>query len=198
MCHPIAGAVISGVGSVFQTMEQRKAVAAKNRANQIATNNRNTIKIAKNREDNVNLAKTADANYAGIMAALGAQDISARRMSSELSQADTNSLIKIMKDARGMEGFGNTATRLQNAGWQEEGKVRSALAHRFTSGIEATEMKKESLLTEYNANLRTGNPLVLESDPIPQRAPSLLPTFLGAAGDVWTAKADYERGEKDD
>ena len=198
MCGPIAGAVISGVGSIYGAMEDRKAVAAKNRANQIATNNRNTIKIAKNREDNVNLAKSADANYAGIMAALGAQDLSARRMSSELSQADTNSLIKIMKDARGMEGFGNTATRLQNAGWQEEGKARSAAAHSFTSGIEATEIKKENLLAQYNSNLRTGNPLVLESDPIPQRAPSLLPTFLGAAGDVWTAKADYERGEKDE
>tara|TARA_R100001082_G_scaffold96103_1_gene63542 strand:- start:1642 stop:2268 length:627 start_codon:yes stop_codon:yes gene_type:complete len=187
VCSPIAGAVISGVGSIYGAMEQRKAVAAENRANQIATNNRNTIKIAKHNEDKANQSKIQDANKASVMAAIGGQDLQAYQLASELSQRNVNSLMKIMSNAGGMESFGNTASRLRNKSWQIEGKAMSNAAAAFSRGLEQTELKKEALSSQYNANIRTGSPLILESDPIPKRAPSLLPTFLGAAGKTWDA-----------
>ena len=197
MCGiPVVGAAISAVGGVMAAGEQRKAIAAKNRADRIAHNNRQTIKIARHNESIAQLSKTQDANKAGIQAALGAQQLNAFKMRSELSQRQQLGLVKAFRSAGGIETSGNLASKLQNASWMEEGQAMSNAAAAFTSNLELGELESEGKIAAYNANIRTGNPLILETAPTPARKPSLLPSFLSGAGDVFSAWGSLPRGDR--
>ena len=187
MCNPIVGAVISGVGGVIGAMEQRKAVAAKNRADRIAHNNRQTIKIARHNEKIAQLSKTQDANKAGLVANLGQEQLNLYGMRSELTQSQTKGIIKAFRSAGGIETSGNLGRKLQNASWMEEGQRMSDLAQQFTTSVGQSQLRSEQNISQYNANIRTGDPLILDHAPTPRSKPSLLPSLLSGAGDVWSA-----------
>ena len=197
MCNPIVGAVISGVGGVIGAMEQRKAVAAKNRADRIAHNNRQTIKIAKHNESIAQLSKTQDANKAGLVANLGQEQLNLYGQRAELTQSQTKGIIKAFRSASGIETSGNLGRKLQNASWMEEGQRISDLAQRFTTSVGESELRADQNIAQYNANIKTGSPLILEHAPIPRRKPSLLPSLLSGAGDVFSAW-DLKQGGLDD
>ena len=192
----IIGATISAVGGVMAANEQRKAVAAKNKADMIAHNNRQTIKIARHKEGIAQLSKTQDANKAGLQAALGAQQLNAFKMRSELSQRQQLSLVKAFRSAGGIETSGNLASKLQNASWMEEGQAMSNTAAAFTSNLELGEIESEGKIAAYNANIQTGDPLILGTAPTPAKLPSLLPSILSGLGGMYSAKSDFRRGNK--
>tara|TARA_Y100001938_G_C8002480_1_gene385480 strand:+ start:31 stop:633 length:603 start_codon:yes stop_codon:yes gene_type:complete len=177
---PVIGAVANVVGGVMQTAAERKAIAEQNRNNRIASNNRNLIKIAKNKEENVQIAKTNDSNFAGYLAAVGSQDLNAYKMRSELTQSNVTALKKAFSSSAGMETYGNLGRKLQTASIMEAGQFMSNQASAFVRGIEASEVKKDSLAAQYNSNIRTGNPLILETAPPKLSKPSMLGGFLNA------------------
>lgn len=184
---PVVGAAVSAVGGIMAAQEQRRAIAAKNRADRIAHNNRMKIKIAKHNESLVNLAKTQDANKGGLVAALGSNQLNAFKMRSELNQRHQMGLIKAFRSAGGIETSGNLATKLQSASWMEEGQAMSNAAQQFSSNLALGDINSDAKISQYNANIRTGNPLILDHAPTPMKKPSLLPSFLSGAGDVFSA-----------
>ena len=177
---PIIGAVASVVGGVMQTAAQRKAIAETNANNLEASKNRNKIKIAKNKSENVNVAKGNDSNFAQYLAGIGSYDLNAYKMRSELSQSNVNALKKAFSSSAGMETYGNLGRKLQTASIMESGQYMSNQASAFVRGIEASEVKKDSLAAQYNSNIRTGNPLILETAPPKLSKPSMLGGFLNA------------------
>ncbi len=198
MCGiPIVGAAISAVGGIMAAGEQRKAIAAKNRADRIAHNNRQTIKIAKHNESIAQLSKTQDANKAGLVANLGQEQLNLYGMRSELTQSQTKGIIKAFRSAGGIETSGNLGRKLQNASWMEEGQRMSDLAQQFTTSVGQSQLRSEQNISQYNANIKTGNPLILEQAPTPRSKPSLLPSLLSGAGDVFSAW-DLKQGGLDD
>ena len=194
----LAGTVLGGVSDVWKTAEERNAIAAKNRADRIASNNRNRIKIAKHNESVVNLAKTQDANKAGLQANLGQEQLNLYGQRSELTQSQTKGIIKAFQSAAGIETSGNLGRKLQNASAMEEGQRISDLAQRFTTSVGESELRADQNIAQYNANIKTGSPLILEHAPIPRRKPSLLPSLLSGAGDVFDKVWDLKQGGLDE
>ena len=177
--------------------EQRKAVAAKNRADRIAHNNRQTIKIARHNESVAQLSKTQDANKAGLQANLGQEQLNLYGQRAELSQSQAKGIIKAFQSAGGIETSGNLGRKLQNASWMEEGQRMSNLAQQFTTSVGQSELRADQNIASYNANIKTGNPLILDHAPTPRSKPSLLPSLLSGAGDVWSAWDIKQGGLKD-
>jgi len=184
---PVIGAAVSAVGGIMAAQQQRRAIAAKNRADRIAHNNRMRIKIAKHNESLVNLAKTQDANKAGLVANLGQEQLNLFGQRAELSQSQSKGIIKAFRSAGGIETSGNLGRKLQNASWMEEGQRMSNAAQQFTTSLGQSELRADQNIAQYNANIKTGNPLILEQAPTPRSMPSLLPSLLSGAGDVFSA-----------
>ena len=194
----LIGAAVSAVGGVMAANEQRKAVAAKNRADMIAHNNRQKIKIARHKEGIAQLSKTQDANRAGLQANLGQEQLNLYGQRAELNQRQTQGIIKAFRSAAGIETSGNLGRKLQNASWMEEGQRMSDLAQQFTTSVGQSQLRSEQNIAQYNANIRTGDPLILETAPTPRRLPSLLPSLLSGLGGMYSAKSDSikQRGNK--